>query len=91
MSWDKKGSQYTPVDAEEWLRRAREYRKQVEKERREMMAKYPGRTYHTYPMGSIEETARAMALQDWFRPKGRNIDRSEYSETLRLSKLLKGG
>ena len=74
MPWNKKGSGYTPVSAEEWLKRAREYRDKVEKERREMMAKYPGRTYHTYPMGSTEETARAMAFQDWFRPKKGRVD-----------------
>jgi len=91
MPWDKKGSEYTPVSAEEWLKRAREYRDKVDKERREMMAKYPGRTHHTYPMGSTQETARAMAFQDWFRPKKGRVDRSDYSEALRLSRLLKGG
>jgi len=91
MPWDKKGSEYTPVSAEEWLKRAREYRDKIAKERSEMMTKYKRIPYNIYPMGSTYETAKYMAFQDWFRPKGRNIDRSEYSEALALSKLLKGG
>ena len=78
MPYDKYG-RFSNIDPRALMAMAQQHQDAMRKKIAEDIAKY-GHTSFTYPMGSIDETAKMVKMQDYLRPRGdpdEGMDRSD--------------